>query len=73
MIKKYAVFSGEVYSQHDGDHHFVSADQLVRIFNLDRRECVLVQNEDDKRGRDFSGLIKLFPRYEGDYTLPGGR
>jgi len=77
---KYAIHPGPVISKTDGDRHFVTADQLIALYQVDPQECVVVFREPlDKRKRKYwgstnccecDGLIQLRPRYDGNYTLP---
>lgn len=69
---KYIVFPGEVKSQHDGDIHRVSARDLMRLYGVHPKECVVIQNEEDVRGRRdvIKALLTLQPDYFGRYELP---
>ena len=68
QILKYLVCPGEVISKTDGDIHYISADRLIRLYNVDPRECLIKP----KRGTSWTapvGLITLTPRFDGDYKI----
>ncbi len=69
MRYKYAVYPGYVYSQNDHDKHWVSADKLIRLYGVKRRDCLVIREHE--RGANGEGLIPLKPRSNGDYRLPG--
>jgi hypothetical protein len=75
MDKKYLVIGDYIRSKNDGQEHFVPASVLVRLYNVDPNECIMVD-----RGHELyalmgvapehrSRLIRLFPRYDGDYQI----
>ena len=68
MSKKYALIGGYVRSQHDFDMHFVSANDLLRLYGLDPKICVLL---DSRRPESLlrlnNDLIRLNPREDGKY------
>lgn len=65
MIPKYMVHLGWVKSISDGDLHYISAVQLVRLYNLRPEEYVL-----PGVGRSEGDYINLYPRFDGNYTKP---
>lgn len=67
-MKKYLVVPGKVRSQ-DGDVHTVSAEQLMSLYGVRPQECVVVHPDRDQ-WRAPHQLIELYPRSNGDYTLP---
>lgn len=69
--KKYVVYPGFVQSRHDGDVHYITARQLMHLYGVRLSDCVVAQSDTDLLGRDFTGLIPLRPRYDGDYRLNG--
>ena len=74
-MKKYAVYPGKVFSQTDGDEHFISAQQLMRLYGVHRSECVIVNTHrpgytSTSDSRATEDLIALFPQYDGDYNSP---
>ena len=65
---KYIICPGTVISKNDGDHHYVSADRLIHLYCVDRRECI-IDSLGRFRDRSYDALIKLYPRYDGNYPL----
>lgn len=85
MRKKYLVIGGTVSrlrhgvpSKYDMDLHFISARRLVDLYGVDIRECILTTERDERKDLigispvERSLLIRLFPRYDGDYSLSSG-
>jgi len=70
---KYVVIGGRVISKTDGNEHYISPVQLVSLYGVNRRECLLYSDAKDhylKTGnRTKDELIYLFPRYDGNYDL----
>ena len=72
--KKYLVLPGYIYSKYDGEEHYITASTLIKLYNVNPNECVI---HDSSRSSDlfgfrefnYKGLIKLTPRYHGDYFL----
>jgi hypothetical protein len=68
MTKKYLLMPGYVYSENDGDKHYISPLQLKNLYNVPMSEC-LIYNE-----RTFKNipkdLIVLKPSHSGNYTIP---
>lgn len=72
-MSKYVIFPGPVISQTDGDRHFITAPQLIRLYSVDPKSCRVVcrQSQAMPHGCDmYPNEIALRPRYDGDYTLP---
>lgn len=71
---KYVLHAGYVYSKNDGDRHWVSAIRLMGLYRLKGRDCVRIESERDEReklrGVNPDELIHLYPRPDGDYSLP---
>jgi len=67
--RNYLLLGGWVSSKSDGELHYVSATKLLRLYGLDPRECILVNdfNGSSLRGVDLTSLIVLGPRFHGDY------
>lgn len=77
MQKKYVLCPGEVTSKHDGQRHYIGPMQLARLYGVDQRECEIYEPApswtewDFRRAEERSrGLVRLTPRYNGDYTVP---
>ena len=68
---KYAVYPGEVTSRVDGQLHYISASQLIKLYHVNPDQCVIVYPDrpDTIQGIDMSKVIALYPRYHGNYTL----
>ena len=67
-MKKYLLISGVVFGKYDNDAHYISAQRLCRLYDLNPKDCVLVNNERDLAGRGLEeGMIILRPRHNGDY------
>lgn len=68
MKKKYLLKGGYVFSRNgDFQQHYISANQLRDLYNLNRNECIFVDREKDLRGINEEDYIVLTPRYDGDY------
>jgi hypothetical protein len=67
MKKKYVITPGSVFSRIDGQRHYITAPQLMRLYGVTQDECVIVNPMFEKPPE---GLIVLAPRYDGQYTLP---
>jgi len=75
---KYLVIPDWVVSKNDGQLHYINADKLIKLYGVDRKECkILGDNKPDCQSRiynrilfdQYKDLIKLTPRYDGDYKL----
>ena len=70
---RYVLLAGTVRSKYDGDFHRVSARQLLRLYNLDPKECILLESDKDwadwLRRNDHLQYKVLSTRYQGDYHL----
>ncbi|MCW6598892.1 hypothetical protein [Yersinia ruckeri] len=74
MGNKYLVWPGHVRSQVDGDRHYITAMQLISLYRVRPRDCIIAEMLSQKdlnliRERN-PGIIDLYPRYNGNYTLP---
>lgn len=72
-MAKFLVLPGVVYSQTDGQRHWVGAFELIHLYGVDRADCVIRQmglHEPPLNLDSYRGMIVLEPRYDGDYTLP---
>lgn len=68
-MKKYAICPGYVFSS-DGDRHFIGAGQLMDLYRVSPRECVIVHNDEFGIGGQHENLIRLYPSFSGNYTIP---
>ncbi len=69
-MKKYLVFPGEVRSKTDGDIHHIGFARLCDLYDISMREAINYDTLQPFEQSRFNGLIRLFPRESGDYTLP---
>jgi len=68
-MKRYIIHPGTMQSKTDGDIHFISASQLMRLYNVSPNECIIM---DRMRPETYIGLnlkeyVHLYPRYDGNY------
>jgi len=66
---KYIVWPGYIISKNDGDRHYISAEQLVSLYGVSIRECIVINGPEERyklRGINRD-LINLFPRADGKY------
>jgi len=69
-MREYLVVPGYITSKADGDLHYVNANELIRLYGVDPRECVIWKNPPSWITEPYiKGLIVLNPRYDGDYSL----
>ena len=66
--KKYLICPGEIKSKLDGDYHWVTGTQLIKLYGLRRCECVIEKKQ--LKGLYRKDLIQLGPRYDGNYIQP---
>ena len=66
---RYIIRPGWMVSQHDGQSHYITPQELVRLYEVDPRECVIVR-PDHKIPREYMSLHILAPRYDGKYRKP---
>lgn len=73
-MRKYKIHPGFVISKNDGDRHYIQARQLMRLYKVHPKECVVCQ--ECQRGvptpvscwSEF--YTNLFPDFHGNYELP---
>lgn len=64
MQRWYVLHPGLVTSENDGQRHWVSAHELVRLYRLPGNRCYVYS-----RGAVYSDdAIHLHPRHSGDYA-----
>ena len=51
-MKRYLILPGKVYSKTDMDTHYVSANELMRLYSVAPEECVVLHNEGGRRRAD---------------------
>lgn len=72
---RYAVVPGplSIAGGHPDDFHFMNARELMRLYNVNPAECIVLRPGDDRAVRGLAErrqLIVLRPRADGNYTLP---
>ena len=71
-MKKYIIYSGYVTSKTDGQEHFVSCKELVKLYGVNIKECCLIPFGQERSfflGSGNKNLIKLFPREDEFYDI----
>jgi hypothetical protein len=66
---KYLICPGMVTAKKDGDRHYITANQLIRLYKVNPSECV-VMPKNNKGCRPGEELIMLAPDYSGQYIIP---
>lgn len=64
---RYVLHPGWIHSKNDGDRHFIGGHRLTRLYGVDMRQCIY---GDVSNYIEQEGDIHLYPRYQGDYSLP---
>jgi len=64
---KYITYPDYVRSKYDGDVHYISHVNLVELYRVNYNECVC--SSAFNTGNYSKGLIKLKPKYNGDYII----
>lgn len=64
---KYLVFPGTIISKSDGEFHTLSAGNLISLYGVDPRECVVIRDRKDLLGINRENYIELHPLYKGNY------
>lgn len=67
--RKYCVFGGYVRSKQDKQIHYVTGSELIKLYGLNPRECVIAPTE-KLFWKMPKNLIALRVRVDGNYTLP---
>jgi len=65
-MKKYILHPGYMYSNFDGDKHYISAFQLCLLYSVKWSECVVYVSDNSEGIKD---LISLYPRSDGNYNI----
>ena len=70
-MKKYALHPGWVTSKTDGDRHHISTEQLINLYRLPRRDCIVWDRTvpDRIKGLNHDDYIHIYPNYHGNYNL----
>jgi len=72
---KYAVCSGPVISEYDGEKHVVPCSELVHLYGVSPSECIMIPWDGPERDHLLRraknlGLTFLRSRDDGNYVLP---
>jgi hypothetical protein len=73
--QRYIVEPGEVISDRDGQRHWVSANELIQLYAVDRSECIIEDNmrfTNEALGNERvygEGMVRLRPQNSGYYRL----
>lgn len=66
-MKKYIVYPTRVTSKNDRQRHFISFNQLCRLYKVDPKECVDATRRQDILGLRIDEFIPLHVSYFGNY------
>lgn len=68
-VKKYIVYPGYVDSKSDNDRHFITARQLINLYGVNPKECIvwdydrpMMMSPEEK-----DNYISLVPLFNGNY------
>lgn len=64
MKPKYLIIPDYVRSKNDNDRHFITAKDLIRLYGVNPKECVIA---DPSKRQHVAGLIVLGPLSSGKY------
>lgn len=77
---RYVICPGTTVSRTDGNRHFISAGELMRLYGVNPAECVICPSVfDDSLAADVTrtlvhrnhkSAVWLAPRSDGNYSLP---
>jgi len=70
-MPKFAVYPGYMKSKYDGQVYWISAQQLMDLYKVNRNECCTCAGNDDycrRKAKKDKSMIHLFPNYDGDYS-----
>lgn len=62
----YAIHPGNVISDTDGQRYFMSVEELMSLYGLQRDEVIVIDRI-NRANADFCDLIHLLPRRDGKY------
>jgi hypothetical protein len=68
----YVLHPGYVESRFDSQQHYICASDLAALYGLRLADCYLRSNKPIQGEKPLpAGAIHLYPRYDGNYELPG--
>lgn len=62
----YVLHPGWVTSKNDRDRHFITARMLIGLYGVAPSRCRVAS----QRQQPEPGCVHLYPRYDGNYSLP---
>lgn len=65
-MTRYVLHPGWVTSKNDGDRHYITSLKLIDLYGV-HPACCRVHRPDVE---DKEGEAHLWPRYDGNYSLP---
>ena len=73
MKRKYVLHPGHITNKNDGQSHYVSAARLADLYGVSLRDCISASTPEYMADhREYLSATHLYPRYSGNYQLPGG-
>lgn len=71
---KYVVHDGYIKSRSDGDEHFISCEDVIRLYGVNSNRCLYARMGDEEWKRCYTpeyimSLTHLWPRLDGNYNL----
>lgn len=66
---KYLVEGGWVTSKNDGDSHYISTEQLIKLYGVPKSECLMYHSQHRYTEEYLDSLIYLCPQPSGNYNL----
>ena len=71
MSKRYMVHPGYVGSKYDSDVHFITGEELIRLYNIDPTRTVIYNDQVrcTITKETYNKYTHLFPSYDGDYKI----
>lgn len=68
--RKYALVSGYVQSNNDGELHWINCKQLAGLYKVDPKDCYFVNSRQSLKQVQGKKVIYLQPKEDGNYNLP---
>lgn len=68
---KYIVYGNTIKSINDNQYHFVFPEDLIKLYNLNPKNCKIVKKEKDLLGfniKKFNPMV-IEPRVDGNYNI----
>ena len=70
-MKKYLVIGGNTISRSDGQLHYITPQELVRLYGVREDECIMCLGLEDPKlkGVEIHKFTVLRPRKDGNYVI----